>query len=57
MALLGRIIVILFALFMAALAGGIATVIALLGAELRMLGPDPVEHVFFWGVRAAWRMR
>lgn len=52
MALLGRIFVILFALFMAALAGGIAAAIALLGAELRMLGPDPVEHVFFWGTAA-----
>lgn len=48
MALLGRIIVILFALFMAAAAGGIAAAIALLGLELHMLGPDPVEHAFFW---------
>jgi hypothetical protein len=47
-ALLGRIIVILFALFMAAAAGGIAAAIALLGLELHMLGPDPVEHAFFW---------
>ena len=48
MALLGRIIVILFALFMATAAGGIAAAIALLGLELHILGPDPVEHAFFW---------
>ena len=48
MALLGRLIVILFALFMATAAGGIAAAIALLGLELHMLGPDPVEHAFFW---------
>ena len=52
MALLGRIIVILFALFMAAAMAGIATAIALLGAELHMIGADPVEHVFFWGTAA-----
>jgi hypothetical protein len=51
-ALLGRIIVILFALFMATAAAGIAAAIALLGAELHMLGADPVEHVFFWGTAA-----
>ncbi len=52
MALIGRIIVILFALFMATIAGGIAAAIALLGAELHMVGTDPVEHVFFWGTAA-----
>ena len=52
MALLGRIIVILFALFMATAVAGIATAIALLGAELHMVGADPVEHVFFWGTAA-----
>ena len=52
MALLGRIIVIFFALFMATMAGGIAAAIALLGAELHMVGTDPVEHVFFWGTAA-----
>jgi hypothetical protein len=51
-ALLGRIIVILFALFMATAAGGIAAAIALLGLELQLLGPDPVEHAFFWGTAA-----
>lgn len=52
MALLGRIIVIFFALFMATAMAGIATAIALLGAELHMIGADPVEHVFFWGTAA-----
>ena len=33
---------------MATAAGGIAAAIALLGLELHMLGPDPVEHAFFW---------
>ena len=49
---LGRIIVIFFALFMATAMAGIATAIALLGAELHMVGADPVEHVFFWGTAA-----
>ena len=48
MVLLGRIIVILFALFLATAAGGIAAAIALLGLELHILGPDPVEHAVFW---------
>ncbi len=52
MALLGRIIVILFGLFMATAAAGIAAAIALLGAELHMVGADPVAHVFFWGTAA-----
>jgi len=52
LSLLGRIIVILFALFMAALAGGIAAAIALLGVEVHVIGPDPLEHAFFWGTAA-----
>jgi hypothetical protein len=52
MAFVGRIIVIIFALFMAALAAGIATAIALLGIELHMLGPEPLDHAFFWGTAA-----
>jgi hypothetical protein len=52
MALLGRIIVILFALFMASAMAGIAAAIALLGAELHIVGAGPVEHVFFWGTAA-----
>ncbi len=49
MALFGRIIVILFALFMATAAGGIAAAIALFSAELRLVGADPVEHMLFVG--------
>ncbi len=52
MAFLGRIIVIFFALFMATLAGGIAAAVALLGAELHMIGNGPLEQVFFWGTAA-----
>ena len=52
MAFLGRLIVILFALFMATMASGIATAIALLGVELHTLGSDPIGHVFFWGTAA-----
>jgi len=52
LALLGRIIIILFGLFMAAMAGGIAAAIALLGIELHVIGPDPLEHAFFWGTAA-----
>ena len=52
MAFLGRTIVIIFALFMAALAAGIAAAIALLGIEMQVVGTDPVGHVFFWGTAA-----
>ena len=52
MAFIGRIVVILFALFVAAAMAGIAAAIALLGAEMHMLGPDPTEHAFFWGTAA-----
>jgi hypothetical protein len=52
MALLGRLIVILIALFMATIACGIAAAIALVSAELHALGSDPVEHMFFWGTAA-----
>src|ERR1035437_8178976 len=37
---------------MAALAGGIAAAIALLGVEVHVIGPDPLEHAFFWGTAA-----
>ena len=37
---------------MATAMAGIAAAIALLGAELHMVGADPVEHVFFWGTAA-----
>ena len=49
MALLGRIVVIVFALFLAAMAAGIAAAIGLLGLDLHASGPDPVNHVVFWG--------
>ena len=52
MALLGRLIVIVFALCMAAIAAGIAAAIALLGVELHAIGPNPVANVFFWGTAA-----
>jgi len=48
-AFIGRIVVILFALFMATAMAGIAAAIALLGAEMHMLGLDPAERAFFWG--------
>jgi len=53
MSFLGRLIVICFALFMAAMAAGVATAIALLGVEVHTLGPDPVGQVFFWGTAMA----
>src|SRR5574337_70386 len=37
---------------MATAMAGIAAAIALLGLELHMLGPDPAEHMFFWGTAA-----
>ncbi len=52
MAFVGRLIVILFALFVATIACGIAAAVALVGAELHRLGSDPVEHMFFWGTAA-----
>jgi len=48
MAFIGRLFVILFALFIAAAMAGIAATAALMGAELHLFGHDPVEHVFFW---------
>jgi hypothetical protein len=52
LAILGRLIVILFGLFMATMAGGIAAAIALLGAELHVIGNGPIEHAFFLGTAA-----
>jgi len=52
MALLGRIIVILFGLFMATAMAGVAAAVALLGFELHMLGPEPADHMIFWGTAA-----
>lgn len=52
MAFIGRLIVICFALMLASLAAGIAVAVALLGVEVRSIGPDPVDHLFFWGTAA-----
>ena len=52
MALIGRIVVILFGLFMATAMAGIAAAIGLLGLEMHMLGPDPADHIIFWGTAA-----
>ena len=52
MVILGRLIVILFGLFMATMASGIAAAVALLGAELHVIGNGPIEHAFFWGTAA-----
>ena len=49
MALIGRLIVICFALVLAATASGILTMIALLVLELHALsGGGPAAHIFFW---------
>jgi hypothetical protein len=37
---------------MATAMAGIAAAVALLGVEMHVLGPDPVEHFFFWGTAA-----
>lgn len=49
MALLGRIIVILFALWLATMAAGIVWSIGLLGAQWPAMSGDPAERVVFWG--------
>lgn len=49
MALLGRIIVILFALWLATMAAGIVWSIGLLGAQWPAMSGDPAERVMFWG--------
>jgi len=49
MTLIGRLIVICFALLLAAVASGILTMIALLVLELHALaGGGPAAHIFFW---------
>jgi len=52
MAFIGRIIVILFGLFMATAMAGIAAAVALLGLEMHMRGSDPADHIIFWGTAA-----
>lgn len=49
MLLLGRIIVILFALWLATMAAGIVWSIGLLGAQWPALSGDPADRVVFWG--------
>ncbi len=49
MALLGRIIVILFALWLATMAAGIVWSIGLLGAQWPALSGDVPDRVVFWG--------
>ena len=49
MALLGRIIVILIALWLATMAAGIVWSIGLLGAQWPAMSGDPAERVVFWG--------
>jgi hypothetical protein len=49
MALLGRIVVILFALWLATMAAGIVWSIGLLGAQWPAMSGDPAERVVFWG--------
>ena len=49
MTLLGRIFVILIALWLATMAAGIVWSIGLLGAQWPALSGDPAERVVFWG--------
>jgi hypothetical protein len=49
MAVLGRIFVILFALWLATMAAGIVWSIGLLGAQWPAMSGDPAERVVFWG--------
>lgn len=48
MALLGRIIVIVFAVMMASLAAGMAIAVGLLGPAWHVFTGDPGERVVFW---------
>lgn len=50
MALLGRIIVIVFAVLVASIAAGIAIAVGLLGAQWHAVSGDVGERVTFWGV-------
>lgn len=49
MALVGRIIVIIFALFLAAVAAGIVSAVALAAFALQT-SADPVDQTLFWGL-------
>ena len=50
MALIGRVFVILFALFVALFAAGIALSIGILGPQWHVMSGDVGERVLFWGV-------
>ena len=49
MALLGRIIVIIFAVILASFAAGIAIAMGVLGPEWHVVTGDPAERFVFWG--------
>ncbi|MBV9558551.1 MAG: hypothetical protein JO254_15905 [Pseudolabrys sp.] len=49
MTLLGRIIVILFALWLATIAAGLVWSFGLLGAEWQQMTADPAGRIVFWG--------
>jgi hypothetical protein len=49
-ALIGRIFVIMFALFLAALAAGIAAAFAIAGLTLNAAIGDPVDQILFWSI-------
>lgn len=50
MRLIGRIVVILFALLLASVAAGMAAAAALAMLELRTVAADPVGHALFWSI-------
>ena len=50
MALIGRFFVIIFALFLAALAAAIAVTFAVATFALRVPTGDPVDQIFVWGL-------
>jgi len=50
MALIGRIVVILFAIFVAMFAAGVALALGILGPQWHVLSGDIGERVAFWGV-------
>ena len=49
MSLIGRIIVIVFAVIIASMAAGVAIAIGILGPQWHSMSGDTVERVFFWG--------
>ena len=49
MALFGRIVVMLFALWLATMAAGLVWSAGLLSAQSPAMTADPMDHVIFWG--------